>query len=65
MAIVAGDKEMARRRSRLSQDERGVSAVEYGLIIALIVLAMVAALSQVASATTALWNNVSENVERD
>ncbi len=34
--------------------------MEYGLIIALIVLAMVAALAQVATATTTMWNDVSE-----
>jgi pilus assembly protein Flp/PilA len=43
---------------RLIKDERGVSAVEYGLIVALIVIAMLAALIQVASATTGIWNNV-------
>ncbi len=50
-------------RARLFQDERGVSAVEYALICALIVLAMVAALSQVATATTTMWNNVANSVE--
>ena len=49
--------------TRLLQDERAVSAVEYGLIVALIVLAMVSALSQVATATTSMWNNVSETIE--
>ena len=55
---------MISRRPKLLKDERGVSAVEYGLIIALIVLAMVAALAQVATATTTMWNNVSETVKR-
>ena len=44
-------------------DERGVSAVEYALIAALIVLAMIAGLSQVATATTTMWNNVHHTVE--
>lgn len=50
---------MMRRLTRILEDERGVSAVEYGLIVALIVLAMIAGLSQVATATTGMWNNVS------
>jgi pilus assembly protein Flp/PilA len=50
---------MTRRLLKILQDERGVSAVEYGLIVALIVLAMIAGLSQVATATTGMWNNVS------
>ena len=53
---------MAIDKARLFQDERGVSAVEYALIAALIVLAMVAGLSQVATATTTMWNNVSNTV---
>jgi pilus assembly protein Flp/PilA len=51
---------MRRLKPRIIRDERGVSAVEYGLIVALIVLAMVAAFYQVAQATTGMWNNVSE-----
>ena len=50
---------MARRMKKLLHDERGVSAVEYGLIVALIVVAMLAGLAQVATATTGMWNNIS------
>jgi pilus assembly protein Flp/PilA len=46
----------------LRSDERGATAVEYGLIIALVVLAMVAALRGVASATINMWNIVERNV---
>ncbi|MDR7153546.1 pilus assembly protein Flp/PilA [Sphingobium xenophagum] len=42
--------------------ERGATAVEYGLIIALIVLAMITALTNVANKTTNMWNNVSTEV---
>ncbi|PBN43871.1 Flp family type IVb pilin [Sphingobium sp. D43FB] len=42
--------------------ERGATAVEYGLIIALIVLAMITALTSVADKTTGMWNNVSTEV---
>jgi pilus assembly protein Flp/PilA len=47
---------------RLGKDERAATAVEYGLILALIVLAMLAALNQVAQATISMWGNVSANV---
>lgn len=47
---------------RLMLCERGATAVEYALILALIVLAMLAALSNVASRTIGMWNNVTTNV---
>ncbi len=43
---------------RLFQDEQGASAVEYGLILAMIVLAMFAALGGVANETVKLWGTV-------
>lgn len=43
----------------LIRDERGTSAVEMGLICALIVLAMLTALQGFANATQGTWNNVS------
>jgi len=42
--------------------KRGATAVEYGLIAALIVLAMVGALREVASKTNIMWNHVSSEV---
>ena len=45
------------------RDSRGATAVEYGLIVALIVIVMVVALKQVASANSNMWNNVSSKVE--
>lgn len=42
--------------------ERGATAVEYGLILALIVLAIMAALSEVATKTVGMWNNVATEV---
>ena len=44
------------------RDERGAAAVEYGLIAAFIVVAMVFGLMQLATSTTAMWNAVEENV---
>lgn len=56
---------MDKRRAwkRLARDQRGATAVEYGLICAMIVLAMVAALRGVANANTNLWENVSSEVK--
>ena len=48
--------------AKLIRDTRGASAVEYALICALIVLAMIAGLNAVAGSTIAMWNDVSDNV---
>jgi pilus assembly protein Flp/PilA len=45
---------------RLMLDIRGTSAVEMGLICALIVLAMLTALKGVADETSNTWNTVSQ-----
>jgi pilus assembly protein Flp/PilA len=50
------------RLAKLIGDRRGASAVEYGLIVALIVLAMIAGLRLFATTTIGMWNNVSQNV---
>jgi pilus assembly protein Flp/PilA len=43
---------------KLVDDTSGATAIEYGLIAALIVVAMIAALQGVADSTIAMWNNV-------
>ena len=48
--------------AKLIRDTRGASAVEYALICALIVLAMIAGLNAVAGSTISMWNDVSNNV---
>ena len=48
---------------RLFRDTRAASAVEYGLIISMIVLAMVGAIQGVAAETISMWNGVAEDVE--
>jgi pilus assembly protein Flp/PilA len=50
---------------RLFKEERGATAIEYGLILALIFLAMVGALSQFATVSINMWNTVAEEVSRD
>lgn len=48
--------------AKLILDNKAASAVEYALICALIVLAMIAGLNAVAGRTTTMWNEVSTNV---
>jgi pilus assembly protein Flp/PilA len=47
---------------RLVRAERGATAVEYGLIAALIVIAMIASFREVADVTTGMWKNISDKV---
>jgi pilus assembly protein Flp/PilA len=53
---------MWKQLGKLSRDQRGAMAVEYGLILALIVLMIIGALSLFASKTINMWNNVAEQV---
>ena len=46
----------------IRKDERGATAVEYGLILALIFLAVVGAIKGVATVTIGMWENVSNEV---
>ena len=47
---------------RLLRDSRGASAVEYGLILALVVLVSFVALLAVARTTNRLWTDMDEKV---
>ena len=47
---------------RLLRDGRGATAVEYGLILAMIVLAMFAGLQAVGTQTGSMWGNISTKV---
>jgi pilus assembly protein Flp/PilA len=42
----------------LVDDASGATAIEYGLIVSLIVIAMIFALGGVADTTTDMWNDV-------
>lgn len=46
----------------LMTDQRGGTAVEYGLIASLVVLASLAALKNLADTNSNMWNNVSNEV---
>jgi pilus assembly protein Flp/PilA len=57
-----GTKAM-RRFYDMFKDERGATAVEYGLILALIFLAMVGAVGTFAETTIDMWDNVANKVQ--
>lgn len=46
------------------RDCRGATAVEYGLILALLVIAMIASLSTVATKTITMWNNIADTTSK-
>ena len=46
----------------LGRDNSGATAIEYGLIVSLIVIAISATLSSMAGETIIMWNNVSAEV---
>jgi pilus assembly protein Flp/PilA len=54
---------LARLAMKLARNRRGATSIEYGLILALIVLVMFVALANVAGTTIRMWTRVSNNVE--
>ncbi|MBH5322822.1 Flp family type IVb pilin [Aurantiacibacter sediminis] len=48
---------------QLLQDELGATAIEYGLILALIAIAMITALQGMATSTLNMWNGVETKVK--
>ena len=49
---------MVKFLKRLERDTRGATAVEYGLILALVFLAMVAGVQTFGTEATAMWSRV-------
>jgi pilus assembly protein Flp/PilA len=47
----------------LSRDERGATAIEYGLIAALIAVAAITAMTSLGNQLTTTFNNVSTNMK--
>ncbi|AOH84836.1 pilus assembly protein [Sphingomonas panacis] len=47
----------------LRRDRRGATAVEYGFILALIVVVVFTAIAGLARVTTTMWNDVASKVE--
>ena len=44
-------------------DQTGATAIEYGLIVSLIVIAMIASLDRVATSTIGMWRNIEANTQ--
>lgn len=55
---------MRRLLSDLKTCRRGATAVEYGLIVALIVIAMIASFQMLANTTINMWDTVSSKVTK-
>ena len=53
---------MLKLMRQILRDNTGATAVEYGLIVSLIVLAMLTALQGVATENTKMWNRVEAKV---
>ena len=53
---------MIRLIGKLLRDRRGATAIEYGLIVSLIVIAMLSAFIGLAHTTTDIWGNVAAKV---
>lgn len=49
---------------KLIRDKKGATAIEYGLIAALIVIAIVGAMDTFASASSGMWEHVRSEVQR-
>ncbi|MCC2976375.1 Flp family type IVb pilin [Sphingomonas sp. PL-96] len=47
----------------LWRDRRGATAVEYGMIVAVIVIAMMISLAPVADRVVDIWNNAAKDIK--
>ena len=47
--------------SRLWRSERGATAIEYGLIAALIVVAIMTSIGSIGETVSEMWNDVADN----
>lgn len=59
--IRSGIMSLGHRRS-IAKCQRGATAIEYGLIVALIALTVMGSMSLVATKTINMWGNVSNEV---
>ena len=48
---------------RLGRDRRGATAIEYGMIVAVIVIVLMVSFVELAGVTKGMWNNVSDKVQ--
>ena len=47
----------------LGPDERGATAIEYGLIVTLIAVASIAGMSKLGGGSLGMWTNISDQVQ--
>lgn len=59
-----GGLSMFRFLARLGRDANGATAVEYGLILALVFLAMLGGITSFGQSAIGVWNKVSNAVSR-
>ena len=57
-----GTNKMLERIRRIQKCNQGATAVEYGLIVALIIIAVMASLGSVANGIQDVWNKVSNEL---
>ncbi|OQW77005.1 MAG: pilus assembly protein [Proteobacteria bacterium ST_bin14] len=55
---------MLKMIQRLATDRKGGTAIEYGLIAAIIVVTLIASFIQLADTTTGIWGNINTKMER-
>ena len=48
---------------RIAADNKGATAIEYGLIVALIVIAIIGSLNIFATETISMWTNVDQKMQ--
>ena len=60
--ISIATRAVIRTIARVTRERRGATAIEYGLIIAFVVIAMIAGLTALADTTTGMWGNVNTKV---
>lgn len=53
---------IARMSIQVLRDRRAATAIEYGLILAFVVIGMIFGLTALGSATSGMWNTVSDKV---
>lgn len=47
----------------LARDRKGATAIEYGLIVSLIIISMMVAITNFANVSVGMWNNVSNRMQ--
>ncbi len=60
--LTLGASQVVKFLKKLGRDDSGATAVEYGLIVALIFLAMIGAVNSFAGTTIAMWNTISTTI---